>query len=37
VKVNSAAAIEAMTAGGGDIGVCDGEEDGEQSSSNLKL
>ena len=30
MKVNLAAAIEATAAGGGDTGVCDGEEDGER-------
>jgi len=34
VKVNSAAAIDATAAGGGDTGVCDGEEDRERRSSN---
>jgi len=29
VKVNSATAIDATATGGGDTGVCDGEEDGE--------
>jgi len=28
VKVNSATAIDATAAGGGDTGVCGGEEDG---------